>query len=844
VNSLKKRGTKFLIFLFLFLISLTPTLLAQAKLISLDFKNTDIKDVLRALANQEGVNLVVDNDVTGNITIQLNKVTFGQALNLLTTNNDLTYTKTNNLYRITPVDHSFLKMEFTDGLLTMEAREVKLEKLIKEFAQTTGANLVPAPDLRDKFTLTLHQIPLPEAIQAILTQANCMTETVGRVGFVRRKSTPALSFTVNFGNNLLTVDAKNIPIASLCRAISEKTGVAVVPDQNLAANVSTFLQSVPLDDGLSVLCETNGLQLYQEGLARRIAKKNGAYRIVVKNNHLSVDVDNVDIATVLNEIARQAKTNIALDREIRGNVTAHFQNLALGQGLVMLVENQGWVVDKQAKQYYVRPNQNHNKNIRIGYNPDSELFDLDIQNAQLAQVISEMARRANLDVVILAQVNANVNNIRLQQLKFTDALDFLFKGTVFYCKKVDRVYLIGDGAQIRPENRDFAEVKIYPVKYVKAEQLLNSLPATMPKQNFTLMTDKNALILTAPQSVHNLFADYLAQVDVASIEDRTEVIEVKYMKAEDMLKLIPASLPKSDLIVVKESNAIAITGPQNVVNQVKNYIEKLDRVNPMIVFDITVIQISDTNGLAWDAPSGVITLPNGKELTVSPVQTGLILNQAGTSTSKTVVSLTALLTKGQAKVIANPTITTLNGCQASFNVNTKYNYNVATSVNSDTTKDTTTTYTVKTYESGLNFTIVPRVSMNKQITMEIKPKISEFGESPEGSTLPSTTERATETTVRVNDGQTIIISGLKNRRKSVTTSKVPILGSIPLLGYLFKKKNINETQDEFVLVIKPSLVFDEVGLEQMKQTTETKMGTEMSKELNPESQEGKGKKKK
>jgi type II secretory pathway component GspD/PulD (secretin) len=806
-------------------------LLAQDRLISLDFKDTDIKDILRTIANQEGVNLFIDNDVSAIITVQLNKVTFQQALDLLTANNDLTYTKTANLYRIAPTDHSFLHLEYADGLLSLEAREVRLAKLIRELARKTGSNLVPAPDLRDKITLTITKIPLPEAIQALLTQANCLTETVGKVGFVRKKTTPALSATVNFTNNLLTVDAKNVSLAALCRAISEKTGISVVPDQNLAVNISIFLQNVPVDDGLTVLCETNGLQLYEEGRARRITKKNGAYRIVAKNGRLSVAADNVAVTTIFNEIARQSGTNIALDREIRGNVTAHFQNLPLTQGLTILTENQGWVVDKQANQYHVRVNQNQNKNIRISFNPGSELFDLDIQNAPMALAISEMARRANLDVVILAQVNANVNNLRLQQLKFTDALDFLFKGTNFYYKKVANVYLIGDGSQIRPENKDFAAVKIYPIKYVKAEQLLNSLPAIIPKQNFTLMTDKNALILTAPQSVHDLFTNYLAQVDIPSIEDRTEVIEVKYLKAEDMLKLIPASLPKSDLIVIKEANAIAITGPQNVVNQVKNYIEKLDRINPMIVFEITVIQISNTNSVTWDAPSGVITLPNGKELTITPAESGIALKKSGTNTSNTIVSLTALLAKGQAKVIANPTITTLNGCQASFNVTTKYNYNVASSVSSD---GETITETIKTYDSGLYFTITPWVSMNKQITMEIKPKISEFGDAPEGSTLPSTTERSVETTIKVNDGQTIIISGLKNRRRQVSTSKIPILGSIPILGYLFKNKSITETQDEFVLIIKPSLVFDKVGREESDRRIEEKMGAEVNKELHPE----------
>ncbi|MGD8400026.1 MAG: secretin and TonB N-terminal domain-containing protein [Bacillota bacterium] len=834
---------KSLVLTFLILVGLASNLWAQTNLISIDFKTTDIKDVLRALANQEGVNIAIDNQVSGNITIQLNKVTFQQALDLITANHDLTYTKTANLYRVIPVDHSLLNLEFADGLLSLEAREVPLTKLIRELAQKTGANLIPAPELQEQITLTIRKVALPEAIQALLVHANCMAETVGPIRFIRKKTTPPLSFTVNCANNRLTVDAKNIPLAALCRAISEKSGVTVSPDQNLNTNVSIFLHDVPVDDGLNLLCATNGLQLFQEGQARRITKKNGAYRIVAQNNRLSVDADNVDIAIITNEIARQTKTNVTLDREIRGNISAHFQNLPLSQGLAMLVENQGWVVDKQANQYCVRVNPNRNKNIRVAYNPDSQLFDLDIQNAPLATVISEMARRANINIAILAQVNSNVNKLRLQNLEFTAALDLLFEGTTFSYKMVGNVYVIGDGLQLRPENKRFAVVKIYPLKYIKAEQLLNSLPAIYPKQNITLMTEKNALIMTAPQAIQDSFAAYLEQVDIANIEDRTEVIKIKYLKAEEMLKLIPASLPKSDLIVVKEANAIVVTGPQNIINQVKSYIEKIDQINPMIVFDITVIQITNSNSVTWKAPSGSLTLSNDKKLALSLEDPSIKLIKPATKdndsdSDQTIAGLTALISKGQAKIIANPTITTLNGYQASFNVDTKYNYSVVTSVDSDGTK----TSTVKTYDSGLYFTITPWVSMNNQITMEIKPKISQFGDSPEGSTLPSTTERATETTVRVNDGQTVIISGLKNTRRQVSSSKIPILGDIPLLGYLFKNKNVTETQDEFVIVIKPSLVFDAVEQEKINRQITEKMETKTRSELSPKSMQKKSNK--
>jgi type II secretory pathway component HofQ len=69
---LKKRLINSTFLLILIFACLVPNLLAQTKLISLDFKSTDIKDVLRALASQEGVNLVVDNDISRNVTIQLN----------------------------------------------------------------------------------------------------------------------------------------------------------------------------------------------------------------------------------------------------------------------------------------------------------------------------------------------------------------------------------------------------------------------------------------------------------------------------------------------------------------------------------------------------------------------------------------------------------------------------------------------------------------------------------------------------------------------------------------------------------------------------------------------------
>lgn len=796
-----------MIIVFIVTLFLSPVQGEEAKLIDLDFKNTDIRDVLRALASQEGVNIYIDNDISGNITISLTKVTFVDALRIITQNNHLTYTHADRVYYIKPIDDSSLNINFKDGLLEVDAKKTRLSTLWEMISKKTGTSLLPGPGLEERISISLTPTPLEDAIQAILTQSHCLAENIGSVTLIKKKTTPQLPFTIVYENSLLTIDAQNIPLAVLCRAITEKTGVSVVPDQNASQNVTVYLQNLSLGESLSLLCQTNDLLLHREDSAWRITRLTGAFRIRLHDNLLSVTADNVDIAILLKEISNQSGQNIILDREVRGTVTAHFQDLQFYQGLAVLLENQGWILEKQDTYLYVRVNPNQTKTMRLVYDPEQQLFDLDIQTAPIAVVLNEMARRANLNIVILAQVNWTINNLRLQKMSFTQVMDFLFKGTIFTYTLIEDTYLIGDGLIVRPENRDFAIIKVYPIKYLKSDQFLNTLPPVFPRQNFIQLPEKNALIVSAPQNIHDLFEDYLAKVDTASIEDRTEVIRINYLKAEDVLKLIPSSISKNDLMVVKEVNAIAVTGPQNLINQVKSYIQKIDQINPLILFNIMVLQIEDSDNLFWGGVNATIKLSNSKELYLSPANGGLTLRDIDPKAAGNSASLSAETTK--AKILANPSITTLNGYPASFNVSTNRSYTVPTETTTVDKETTTTNEVVKTYSSGLFISITPWVSASNQITMEIKPKISEFGAAPENSDLPTTTERATETTVRVKDGETIVISGLKNSRFEHSVSKVPLLGDIPIIGNLFKKSTTRESQDEFIVIITPHLIFDQ-----------------------------------
>jgi type II secretory pathway component GspD/PulD (secretin) len=112
---------------------------------------------------------------------------------------------------------------------------------------------------------------------------------------------------------------------------------------------------------------------------------------------------------------------------------------------------------------------------------------------------------------------------------------------------------------------------------------------------------------------------------------------------------------------------------------------------------------------------------------------------------------------------------------------------------------------IRTIDTGIQLKLKPWVSGSGDITVEVEPSISDTaGTGTSG--LPSTNERSVVTTVRVKDGQTIVIGGLIQTLKHESVSKLPLLGDLPILGHLFRSTDIVESETEFVIYITPHLI--------------------------------------
>jgi pilus assembly protein CpaC len=164
-----------------------------------------------------------------------------------------------------------------------------------------------------------------------------------------------------------------------------------------------------------------------------------------------------------------------------------------------------------------------------------------------------------------------------------------------------------------------------------------------------------------------------------------------------------------------------------------------------------------------------------------------------------------LQNKQIAQILAEPTITTLSGQKGSFLAGGEFPFPV---IQGSSGGLTSITIQFRPYGVKLDFT--PVVNGDRTIQLKVAPEVSALdftnAVTISGYTIPAISTRRAETQVELRDGQSFAISGLLDRRTTDIFNKMPGIGDVPVLGQLFRSKNVNHSTVELMVVVTPSIV--------------------------------------
>jgi type II secretory pathway component GspD/PulD (secretin) len=314
---------------------------------------------------------------------------------------------------------------------------------------------------------------------------------------------------------------------------------------------------------------------------------------------------------------------------------------------------------------------------------------------------------------------------------------------------------------------------------VDAETALEALATAY---GLTVRRDHGIVMLSANDP-------HAPRADATSAPAATAAIDVHNEKPTDVVKALKGVLPETAAIADDRSNSVILAGSDASIAQARTLLAGLDRPGRQVMFEVKVTDVQPNND------AGNV----GVEFGGASFGSGALAQFPYALTKSAVVvnaQLNALVQTGHAQILATPRIATLNNKEASLLVGEQY---PVVTVNQQTGFPS-----VQTIDVGVQLRVTPTIGDDGVITADLHPAYSQI--IGFNANFPIIANRKIDATLRVRDGETIVLGGLFEDTSSETISKLPWLADLPVLGGFFRNKQSSHVRDEVVFLITPHIL--------------------------------------
>jgi len=494
-----------------------------------------------------------------------------------------------------------------------------------------------------------------------------------------------------------------------------------------------------------------------------------------ENLHRRLDV--VDFGTpvqVIDSVQKGNNTRLTL------TTTGKFEHLAYQSDKTLVIEVKPISDELKAEA----------RKDEFGY--QGEQLSLNFQNIEVRAVLQLLADFTGMNLVTSDTVQGNLT-LRLKNVPWDQALDIILKTKGLAMRQNGNVMLIAPASEIAArEKQELAAKK----QLVELEQLYS------------------------------------------------EIIEVNFAKASDLATLLDTDIEegttgagvtgflssRGSVTVDERTNSLLLRDTANQLVQIRKLIEKLDIPIRQVLIESRIVIASDdftkelgvrfgtssqshpgnniTNAAVSGTLDGTTQLLNGETLEQADrLNVNLpVANAAGTFALALAklplggileLELSAMQEEGNGEIVSSPRVITSNQKKATIEQGTEIPYQEASSSGATS---------VSFKKAVLKLDVTPQITPDDRIVMDLEVNKDEVGAIFLG--VPSIDTRSVKTQVLVDNGETVVLGGIYEQRKTKSSRRVPFFGDLPYVGFLFKTNTNEDTKRELLVFITPKIIKD------------------------------------
>jgi general secretion pathway protein D len=279
------------------------------------------------------------------------------------------------------------------------------------------------------------------------------------------------------------------------------------------------------------------------------------------------------------------------------------------------------------------------------------------------------------------------------------------------------------------------------------------------------------------------------------------------------------------IVADDENNALLIYATSREYQKMQTALAQLDVAATQVVIEASIIEVTLTDKTKYGLEYSVQSSWGGGGSGGARQALGVIAPAAGFSYSAVNgsgdirVVLNALAEDGLLNVISSPSLTVLDNHTAAIQVGDQIPVQSGTTITEGGTSLSSITYR----DTGVYLSVTPQVNAGGLVTMDIEQSVTDVGPEQPNNNQPTFLERKVTTRVAVRSTESVVLGGMIRENKSETSSGIPILHNLPLIGPLFGTKTAGGVRTELIVIITPRAIYSDVGLRDMSREMRRQM---------------------
>ncbi len=479
-----------------------------------------------------------------------------------------------------------------------------------------------------------------------------------------------------------------------------------------------------------------------------------------------------------------------------------------------------------------------------GVDPLYEPVTIDFRDMDLSNVVAILAQKAQINVIAGNDVSVTgAVTAYLQDVPLLRAMETVLRMNDLGIVEEEGIYRIVPYREALAARRTSRIIHLQRAQATDVSATLEAVAQGMPegaRVSVAVNEPTNTVVLSGPEERVSEIEALTHQLDVAESALPTETVAIKlnYAEPDELQPLIESMLTPEVGTVESDTRSrhLIITDQPMIIEQVRTLVEQVDKPVRQVAIEAMVIDAvlrdASQTGVNWlldmvrsrDRLTGAATgVLDGRRNTRGDVigslhdlnfggnmgNIGSEALDAGVLTFGVLTSdfdlrgaIAAEVASRNAEILANPVSVTLENNEAELEIVQEYPYQEITQ---STQGPAVASTSFK--EIGITLSVLPRVTHDNDIIVSVDVKQSSVsGITQDG--IPIEDRRSATTELRTKDGRTIFIGGLRNVADRMDISKIPVLGDLPVLSFMFRTTDIEKTHTELLIFLTCHVIQD------------------------------------